>query len=225
MVINEGSPTAIMDPMSDPAARLELPDQLLKSRAVVLLPVCRLDEAIAPIEVLLQEGFGVVSLPPDGPLTPAMLRSTFGRRLTVAVHDVRTADQARWAVEQRAAFALSMGRPDVIAVLTEAGLPQLPAALTPTEVDEVWRGGAAGVQVVPAGLFGNSYAAQLAAMVPEARLLARGVEASHELKAWLAAGAVAVCLGERLLGDALRRGDLGALRTRARPFVEVLRAG
>lgn len=210
--------------MSTTQARIELPEQLVATRAVVVLPACSLDEAIAPIEVLLQEGLGVISLAPDGQLTPTILRATFGRRILVGVHDLFAADQASWAVEQRVAFALSTGRPEVAAVLADAGLAHLPSALTPTEVDAIWRGGSAGVQVVPAGLFGNSYAAQLAALVPDARLLARGVEASYEVKSWLAAGAVGVCLGDKLLGDALRRGDLAAFRTRARTAAALLRS-
>ena len=100
-----------------------MPGKLVDAKAVVLLSPCRLDDAVAPVEVLLQEGLGVVSVPADGPLTPAMLRATFGRRLTVGVHDLLSVDQAQWAVEQEAAFALTMGRPEVTAVLSAAGLP------------------------------------------------------------------------------------------------------
>lgn len=215
----------MMEPMSEADMRIGLPEQLLRARAVVLLPTCSLDQAIAPIEVLAQEGLNVISLPPDSPLNPVTLRTIFGRRLLLGVHDLRTVEQAHWALGQQAAFALSMGLPGIKEVLGEAELPHLPAALTPLEVDAVWRGGASGVQVVPAGLFGNSYPAQLAALVPDAQLLVRGAEATYELKAWLAAGAVAVCVGDRLLGDALRGGDLGPLRTRARQIVEAVRAG
>lgn len=213
-----------MGAMSDAGARVELPGKLVDAKAVVLLSPCRLDDAVAPVEVLLQEGLGVVSVPADGPLTPAMLRATFGRRLTVGVHDLLSVDQAQWAVEQEAAFALTMGRPEATAVLSAAGLPELPAALTPHEVDAAWRAGAAGVQVVPASAFGNAYAAQLGALVPEVRLVARGAESSYEVKAWLGAGAVAVCLAEKLLGDSLRRGNLSSFRTRARASVEAIRS-
>ena len=212
-----------MDLMSEARDRIEPPEALISARAVVLLPPCTLDEAIAPVEVLLQEGLSVFSLPPTGSLTPDILRATFGRRLVVGLHDVHTGAHVRLAVDQRAAFVLCLGAPEVAQELAEARIPHFPAALTPTEVDAVWRGGASGVQVVPAGLFGNSYAGQLAALVPGARLVARGPDSSFEIKAWLGAGAMAVGLGDKVLGDAFRRGDLAALRTRVRPVLEALR--
>lgn len=212
-----------MGAMTEAADRIEVPTQLADARAIVLLPACSLDEAIAPIEVLLQEGLSAVSLPPDGQLSPTMLRNTFGRRLFVGVHDLRTAEHAAWAASEAAGFALSMGLAEVSQPLADAALAHFPAALTPTEVSQVWLDGASGVQLVPAGLFGNSYAAQLTALVPEARLIVRGAESTYEVRAWLEAGAVAICLGERTLGDAFRRGDLSSLRTRVRPIVDALR--
>jgi len=213
-----------MGAMSDAAARVPLPGPLVDAKAIVLLSSCRLDDVIAPVEVLLQEGLSVISLSPTGPLTPTMLRTIFGRRVTVGVHDLRSVADAQWSVEQDAAFALTMGLPQAGAVLRAAGLPELPAALTPREVDAAWSTGAAGVQVVPANAFGNAYAAQLSALVPEPKLVVRGAEASHEVKAWLGAGAVAACFAEKLLGDSLRRGNLSSLRTRVRASLEVLRS-
>lgn len=212
-----------MDAMGAAASRVDLPGRLQAARAVVLLPPCRLDEVIAPIEVLLQEGLNVFSVDPAGRLTPAILTNTFGPRLAVGVHDPRTVDQARWAVEEGASFAFSLPRPEIAVVFADAGVPHLPAALTPVEVDAAWRSGAAGVQVAPANAFGGGYATQLTGLVPDARLVTRFAETAFEVKAWLGAGAVAVCLAEKLLGDALRRGDLGALRARARTIADVIR--
>ncbi|MDO5678682.1 MAG: hypothetical protein Q4G35_14390, partial [Propionibacteriaceae bacterium] len=200
------------------------PDAVTSTRAIVLLPATTLDDAIAPIEVLIQEGLTVVSLPAAGELTPQQLSATFGPRLTVGVHDLGEQAQARWAVEQHVPFALTDGRPEVADVLAEAGVAAIASALTPTEVAAVWRSGVAGVQVVPATAFGNSYPPQLVALVPQAALIARGAESSYEIKAWLNAGAAAVAVGEKLLGDALNGGDLAALRLRARPVAEAAAA-
>lgn len=206
--------------------RAELPEKLVQTKAVVLLPACTLDEAIAPVEVLIQEGLAIVSLPPESKLTPQQLRAAFGPRLLVGAHDVRTTADAQRAVTQQAAFALLLPscEPEGCRVLAAAQIACLPPALTPTEVATVWQAGAAGVQVVPASTFSTSYAAQLTALVPQALLVTRGADSSYDVKAWIDAGVVGVCLGERLLGDAFRRGDLGALRTRARPLVEAIRS-
>lgn len=214
----------MIEPMSPDADRVALPQRLRATRAIVLLPGCTLDQAIAPLEVLIQEGLDVVSLRPGASFGPDELRATFGRRIEVGVHDLTTAADAAWAIEQQAVLALTMGEPEVTEALATAELPHAPAALTPSEVAAVWRAGSAAVQVVPANAFSGSYAAQLAALVPRARLIPRGTESSYEVKAWLAAGAVACCLGEKLLGDALSGGELGGLRSRARNMVEAIRS-
>ncbi len=168
--------------------RVELPAGLVETRAIVLLPGCTLDEAVAPVEVLIEEGLPILSL-------------------------------------RQAAFALTLADDDQLrSELAAAQIPQCPAALTPTEIANAWKQpDAAAVQVVPAGVLGTSYPAQLAALLPDIAVLARGAESVHEVKAWLGAGAVAVCLADRLIGDALHRGDLSALRSRARPIVEATR--
>ncbi len=205
-------------------ARIELPARLTEIKAVVLLPACTLDEAVAPIEVLIQEGLPIVSLPPDSRVAPLMLRRIFGRRLLVGAHDLRTGEDAQWAIAQETAFALTLDEDAGLrSELVEAEIPQFPNALTPTEVARVWNvPESSAVQVVPAGAFGTGYAAQLAALVPQARLVVRGADTRHEVEAWLRAGASAACLGDRLTSDAFRRGDLGALRSRVRPIVEIL---
>lgn len=198
--------------------RIELPSQLVRCRAVVLLPDCSVSEAIAPIEVLIQEGLSVISVPCCSRLTPKALRDCFADRVLIGVHDVRSAVDAQWAVDQRVDFALTLGC-DPISRMTlyTLGIPQCPDALTPTEVREAGRADeAAAVQVVPAGVLGPRYPSQLVGLVPNIPLIARGVDGVDEIRAWLTAGAQAVCLGESVIGGAFRRGNLASLRSRIR---------
>lgn len=207
-------------------ARIELPAKLVETAAVVMLPHCTLDEAIAPVEVLIQEGLSVVSLAPGSRVTPSALRRVFGRRLLIGAHDLRTAEHASWAIAEDAAFVLTLGDDEQLSrALAEAAIPQCPNALTPTEVAGVWKKGeTSAVQVVPAAVLGPGYPAQLRALVPGAALVARGADSLHEIEAWLSAGASAVCLGDRLIADAFRRGNLSGLRSRSRPIVEIVNA-
>ncbi len=125
--------------------RVELPAGLVETRAIVLLPGCTLDEAVAPVEVLIEEGLPILSLSPGQRLTPSMLRRVFGRRLLVGTHDLRTPADAQWAVSEQAAFALALGDDDQLrSELAAAQIPQCPAALTPTEIANAWKQPAAG---------------------------------------------------------------------------------
>lgn len=106
--------------------RVELPAGLVETRAIVLLPGCTLDEAVAPVEVLIEEGLPILSLSPGQRLTPSMLRRVFGRRLLVGTHDLRTPADAQWAVSEQAAFALTLGDDDQLR--SELAAAQIPSA-------------------------------------------------------------------------------------------------
>ena len=100
-----------------------------------------------------------------------------------------------------------------------AGLPVLAGALTPTEVVEARRRGAAAVKIFPASVFGPSYVKALREPLPDVPLLAvGGVDATLAVE-YLEAGAVGVGVGSPLCGDAPHGGDLDALRVRAEAFV------
>jgi len=207
----------------DPQPR-SLPDAVIAARVVVLLPDCTLDDAIAPVEVLVQEGLGVLSVPARGRLTPPELRGVFGRRVVVGVHDLTEPGQADRAVEHEAAFCLPGQAPDdVWERLADAGVPTCPPALTPTEVAAVWRRGVSAVQVAPADAFGVRYARQLRSLVPDAALIVRGADVAHEATAWLDVGALAVCVGDRFVGDAFHAGNLGSLRKRCRQLTAAVK--
>ena len=123
--------------------RVELPAGLVETRAIVLLPGCTLDEAVAPVEVLIEEGLPILSLSPGQRLTPSMLRRVFGRRLLVGTHDLRTPADAQWAVSEQAAFALALGDDDQLrSELAAAQIPQgghFPAAPDLPNAAEIMR--------------------------------------------------------------------------------------
>ena len=100
-----------------------------------------------------------------------------------------------------------------------AGLPVLAGALTPTEVVEARRRGAAAVKIFPASLFGPSYFTALREPLPDVPLLAVGGVDAALAAEYLEAGAIGVGVGSPLCGDAPHGGDLDALRVRAEAFV------
>ena len=96
----------MIDPMHDDPTRVQLPAQVTSARVVVILPGdIGLNAAIAPIEVLVQEGFNVFSLPAAADLTAAQLHSIFGSRIFLGVHDIADTEQARRLIDEQAGFA------------------------------------------------------------------------------------------------------------------------
>lgn len=199
-----------------------LPEELLAGRHLVLLPVASMDEAVAPVEVLVQEGLRHLSLPACAAEQMAGLRQIFGARARFYVHDLRSAEQAEPVVAAGIPACLTLTHDaQVLAGLADAGIAYCTPALTPTEIERAWDGDhPAAVQVVPAGVMNTGYPAQLAALVPHIPLIARGAEAAFEVRGWLKAGAKLCCLGEKILGDAFAGGDLNALRRRCHQIVQ-----
>ncbi|MGW7290989.1 hypothetical protein ACWGIB_01190 [Streptomyces xiamenensis] len=80
----------------------------------------------------------------------------------------------------------------------------------------VWAAGAAAVKIFPAATVGPDYLRQLSGPFPGLSTMPSGGVGLDDIPGWIRAGAAAVSLGGPLLGDALRGGDTGALRERAR---------
>jgi 2-dehydro-3-deoxyphosphogluconate aldolase / (4S)-4-hydroxy-2-oxoglutarate aldolase len=104
-----------------------------------------------------------------------------------------------------------------VAAAVDAGAHYLVTPITdPALVDAANR---AAVPIVPANQVGPGYLNDLRGPFPGIAAVPSGGVDLLGAKAWLEAGAAAVSVGGPLLGDALRGGDLDALRDRATAFV------
>lgn len=139
---------------------------------------------------------------------------------------VCTTEQVDACAEAGAQFLVS---PISDPALTERArhhrLPHVPGALTPTEIQAAWAGGAATVKVFPAGpVGGTSYLRAVRGPLPDVPLLPTGGIDIDEVGDYLATGAAAVGLGGTLQGSAADPGgDLEALAERARRAVAQVR--
>ncbi len=81
------------------------------------------------------------------------------------------------------------------------GIPAIPGALTPSEVEHAWAAGAALVKLFPASLGGPRYVRDLLAPLADVPLLVTGGVDAGNARAFLDAGAVAVGIGSALEDD------------------------
>jgi 2-dehydro-3-deoxyphosphogluconate aldolase / (4S)-4-hydroxy-2-oxoglutarate aldolase len=123
--------------------------------------------------------------------------------LVVLAGTVRTSDDVRAAVEAGAQGCVSPTlAPEVVEACREAGLPAIPGAMTPTEIETAWRLGAEMVKVFPAARLGPEFISDLRGPLGDIPLLATGgVDSSNALD-FLRAGAAAVGVGSALVGAA-----------------------
>jgi 2-dehydro-3-deoxyphosphogluconate aldolase/(4S)-4-hydroxy-2-oxoglutarate aldolase len=141
----------------------------------------------------------------------------------VGMGTVLNAATATGVIEAGAQFVVAPTTDEsTIGLCTEAGVPVIPGAATPTEMLRAWRAGASAVKVFPASVFGPEYLGHVLAPLPELRLIPSGGIGMEHVTEYLAAGAVAVGLGGPLIGDALSGGDLGDMERRCRTVLEAI---
>jgi 2-dehydro-3-deoxyphosphogluconate aldolase/(4S)-4-hydroxy-2-oxoglutarate aldolase len=146
--------------------------------------------------------------------------------IALGVGTVLTADQANAAIDAGARFLVTPGiRPEVTAVAVNNAVPVFLGALTPTEVAEAVDLGAEAVKIFPAGGFGPKYLADLHGPYPDVQFLPSGGINLDNARAYLDAGALAVCAGTGVVPPTqVAAGDWARITAAAKQFMAVLDA-
>jgi len=152
------------------------------------------------VEGLVAAGIGVVELTLDSPDALAAIGRARARGdVTVLAGTVRRPEQVDAAAAAGAEAIVSPGFSQAVVLRArELGLPAIPGALTPTEIETAWSAGAALVKLFPAGLGGPRYVRDVLAPLADVPLLATGGVNAGNARAFIDAGAVAVGVGSAL---------------------------
>jgi 2-dehydro-3-deoxyphosphogluconate aldolase/(4S)-4-hydroxy-2-oxoglutarate aldolase len=120
--------------------------------------------------------------------------------LLVLAGTVRTASEAEAAAAAGAAACVSPSVvPEVIERCATLGLPSIPGALTPSEIETAWRLGSAMVKLFPASLGGPGYVRDVLAPLGDIPLLVTGGIDTTNAGEYLRSGAAAVGVGSALV--------------------------
>jgi 2-dehydro-3-deoxyphosphogluconate aldolase / (4S)-4-hydroxy-2-oxoglutarate aldolase len=174
------------------------------ARLVVVLrrvsPQARLLDLVSELADAGARVFEVTFDGDDAPADLAAVRASLGADACVGAGTVRTLDQLTAAIDTGAAFGVSpVLDPAVLAGATAAGLPFVPGAYSPTEIDAAWRAGATFVKMFPGSSLGPAHVRELRGPLPEVEtIVTGGVDASNAI-AFLAAGAAAVGIGSAIV--------------------------
>jgi 2-dehydro-3-deoxyphosphogluconate aldolase / (4S)-4-hydroxy-2-oxoglutarate aldolase len=187
-------------------------ERIRAERLVAILR--RLPDVDTRVSALADAGFGVVEITLDAPRAPAAIERARSRGdVTVLAGTVRRADQVDLAAKAGAEAVVTPGFVrEVVERAAELGVPAVPGALTPTEVEVAWRAGAALVKLFPGSLGGPGYVRELLAPLAEIPLLVTGGIDSRNARAFLDAGAIAVGAGSALEDPAEARRLVEAVR-------------
>lgn len=215
--------------IGDTAMRTKLPDRTASAKLIVVVRAADAADYDRVLDALLGAGIRSVELTLTTPGTidrlPKLL-AQFGDAADIGIGTVTDGLQLTAAVDAGAHYLVTpISDPELVDAANRSAVPIVPGGLTPTELFAAWRAGAAAVKVFPANQVGPGYVKDLRGPFPEIAVVPSGGVDLRNAVAWLAAGATAVSVGGPLLGDAVRGGDLGALRERAAAFVAACRQG
>ena len=173
-------------------------ERIRSERLVAILR--RVDDVDARVEALADAGVRVIEITLDAPNATAAIERARGRGdVAVLAGTVRRPEQVDEAVSAGAGAVVSPALvPAVLERARELGVPAIPGALTPTEVEAAWIGGAALVKLFPGSVGGPRYVRELLAPLADVPLLVTGGVDSSNARAFLDAGAVAVGAGSAL---------------------------
>ncbi|MEA2518320.1 MAG: 2-dehydro-3-deoxyphosphogluconate aldolase / (4S)-4-hydroxy-2-oxoglutarate aldolase, partial [Chloroflexota bacterium] len=136
------------------------------------------DRLLALVAELIDDGISIFEITfdaADAAADVAAVRERFGPDATVGAGTVRTHEQLRAAIDAGAAFGVSpVLDPAILRAALEAGLPFVPGAYTPSEVDLAWRAGATFVKLFPGSSLGPEHVRELRGPMPEVETIVTG---------------------------------------------------
>ena len=206
--------------MTTTIGRPALSDRLTASKVIAVLRASDVS-ALAPVcDVLVEEGILSLELTLTTPgLLDALpeLVDRYAESAEIGVGTILSEQEAQRALESGARFLVTPTMNlQVVGLAVERQIAVFPGGLTPTELAAGWDAGATAVKIFPAQTVGAGYLKHLRGPFPDLEAIPSGGVDLDATGEWLGAGAVAVSIGGPLLGDALKGGELSALRDRCR---------
>jgi 2-dehydro-3-deoxyphosphogluconate aldolase / (4S)-4-hydroxy-2-oxoglutarate aldolase len=199
-------------------------ETLAQDRLVAIVRGDDAAHALAAAEALVDAGFRAIEVAlttPDALDVIRRLRGSSPDAVEVGGGTVLSARSVAEVAEAGGSFIVTPAITDSIAEAARLGIPSLAGAYTPSEMLRAVELGASAVKLFPAEVGGPAYLSAVRAPLPWIPLIPVGGVTAELAPDYLARGAFALGLGSPLVGDAVKGGDLAALRERAERFLAV----
>jgi 2-dehydro-3-deoxyphosphogluconate aldolase / (4S)-4-hydroxy-2-oxoglutarate aldolase len=177
-------------------------DRIRAERIVAVLR--RVAEVDFVVDALLAGGIRIVEITLDSEnALGAIDRARSRGEVTVLAGTVRTARDAEAAVAAGAEACVAPGLvPEMVERCHSLGVPAIPGALTPSELEAASALGADLIKLFPGSLVGPDYVREVLAPLAGLELIVTGGVDPSNARAFLEAGAVAVGVGSALTSAA-----------------------
>ncbi|HZR95505.1 MAG TPA: bifunctional 4-hydroxy-2-oxoglutarate aldolase/2-dehydro-3-deoxy-phosphogluconate aldolase [Gaiellaceae bacterium] len=171
---------------------------MIDARVVPVLTVSDADAAERACRALLAGGLTTVEITfRTAAAADAIRRASAIEGLTVGAGTVLSEEQLGAAIEAGASFAVApCTNPDVVAAARRAGIPFVPGAATPTEIDRARSLGCEVVKIFPAATVGGpAFLRAVSAVFPDLKYIPTGGITAENVADYLAVPSVLACGG------------------------------
>ncbi len=174
-----------------------------RDRAVGILRRLPPSEVDQTVEAVLAGGFRAIEFTVDSEDgLGAIARWREAGRSLVGAGTVRSVEQVDPAVEAGAEFLVAPTYVEaVVERALELGVPVIPGALSPSEIDAAWHQGATFVKLFPGAVVGATYLRAVLAPLQDVEIVVTGGVDETSAKAFLEAGAVGLGISTAQLGQ------------------------
>jgi 2-dehydro-3-deoxyphosphogluconate aldolase / (4S)-4-hydroxy-2-oxoglutarate aldolase len=202
-------------------------DIVAQHKIVAIIRLDDLSTAQQITDALIDGGIRAIEFTlthPDAVKTIGAIRNTVDDTVVIGAGSVISVEQVKAVADVGAQFVVSPNtNPSVIQACVDLGLPAMPGALTPTEIQMAWELGASVVKVFPAHHFDARYIKDVRAPLPHLRLMPTGGINVDNIRQYLDYGAFGVGIGSTLINkSAVENQDWATLTNHARQFVDKL---
>lgn len=190
-----------------------------KAVAVVRLPEPDMVEPV--LEALYEGGIRVAEITMTVPNAISLIKKAVAKSpddFLMGVGSVTNAEMTEKAVNAGAKYVVSpIMKKEIIDKANELGVPVMPGAFTPTEIQQAWEWGADIIKIFPADIVGMNFIKAVKAPLPHLKLMPTGGVTLTNGGEWIKAGACAVGIGSALLNkEAIKRGDFDIITNNAK---------
>lgn len=208
--------------MPDDVRRRERVEQIIDCGAIGILRTSEPDRLVRAVEAIREGGIPVVEVAMTTPgalevIEKVARRMSGDEEFLLGVGSVLDAEAVRRAVDAGARFVVSpIFKEEIVEVAHSQGVPVLPGAFSPTEIQVAHEAGADFVKVFPASILGKGYCSSVLSPLPHLRLVPTGGVSLAGAGEWIEGGASAVGVGSALLDKrAVAEGDFEQLTQNA----------
>jgi 2-dehydro-3-deoxyphosphogluconate aldolase/(4S)-4-hydroxy-2-oxoglutarate aldolase len=198
---------------------------LIECGAVAVIRLSDAGKLIKVAEAIYEGGISGIEITmtvPDAIKVIGQASKELGSYMNIGVGSVLNSETAQKAIDAGAKYVVSpIFKKEIIDTAHKNGIPAMPGAFTPTEIQNAHEAGADIIKVFPADVVGMAFFKGILAPMPHLKLMPTGGVSLNNAGEWLEAGACAVGVGSALLNKkAIEESNYAVLTNNARILME-----